>query len=103
MATLLGNNASKFLFSSRQFVEFKFNESAILQGIQENNPFAQRLFKEVFDSDIKIKKKNSTKNKIKKKTILQQTTMMMMMNWKMWRVMKDSDKDETYAMSCYEN
>ncbi len=68
MATLLGKDASDFLFPSRQFVEFKFNESAILQGLRENNPFAQRLYQEVFDSDIKVfdsdikhKKKKMTK------------------------------------------
>ena len=57
---------------------------------------------EVFDSDIKLKKKKSTK--IKKKSILQQTmTMTKIKNWKMWRVKKNSDNDETNVMSCFEN
>ena len=82
MATMLGDETSKFLFSARQFVDFKFNESAIIQGVQENNPFAQRLFKEVFDSHI-TPKKNPTKYKIKMTNITQKIiTMSKKTNWR---------------------
>ena len=106
---MLGDETSKFLFSARQFVDFKFNESAIIQGVQENNPFAQRLFKEVFDSHI-TPKKNPTKNKIKMTNIPQKImTMSKTKNWRRWKIQilkevkKNSGNDGSNAMSCFEN
>ncbi len=72
------------------------------KNVSENNSIAQRLLKEVFDNGIKLKK--VPKNKIKKKSILQQTMMMTIMkNWKMLRMMKNIDNDETFATSRFEN
>ncbi len=42
------------------------DESSESKNASENNPIAQRLFKEVFDSDIKLKKK-STKTRSRRR------------------------------------
>ena len=63
---MLGRQASHFLIPAQKYVDIKFNEKAIITGVKEENPFALRLYHEVFDSKIE-QKKTSRKTDMKMK------------------------------------
>ncbi len=60
-AQMLGKDASDFLIPAQQYLDIKFNEKAIMKGVKEENPYALRLFQDVFESKIEQKKTRSKK------------------------------------------
>ncbi len=58
---MLGKDASDFLIPAQQYLDIKFNEKAIMKGVKEENPYALRLFQDVFESKIEQKKTRSKK------------------------------------------
>ena len=60
MANILEKYASRILITFKPFVDFKFNESTILDGEEEDNWYAKKLYHEIFDDKI-LKSKTKSK------------------------------------------
>ena len=60
---MLRQQAYEFLLPAQQYVDIKFNETAIMAGVKEDNPYALRLYHEVFESKIEQKKTRGKKLK----------------------------------------